>query len=173
MRQKIIGLGVALLVAGCAGNSVHQQAVHTGSRLVTTDAATRIGYVHHKGDRTLFCFQPEPDADDSKEGGFSFGLSIINTGDGGGGSDHASVENEMSGRSPGVLFAREAFYRLCEMAVSTEASPDKWESLYIQTLDRVTEVLKIEASAGKTDGAHGTSQALPTLDLPQGQRPQS
>lgn len=171
MLDKELVFVLALGLCGCAGNPVQQKPVRSGSHLISTDSAVRVGFVHHKADKTQFCFQPGPDATDSKESGFSFGLSLINTGDGGGGADRATVENEMGGRSPGVLFAREAFYRLCEMAVSTEASADKWETLYLQTLERVTDVLKIEAAANKPEGPHGATEALPTMNLPQGQRP--
>lgn len=171
MLGRVSGLVLLTSLSGCAGTPVKQHPVHSGSHLVTTDAAYRVGYIHHKGDKTQFCFQPEPDADSSKEGGFSFGLSIINNGQGGGGSDHATVENEMGGRTAGVLFAREAFYRLCEMAISTGVDDEKWESLYLKTLDRVADVLKIEASNAKPESARAGPEALPTMDLPQGQRP--
>lgn len=168
----ILGLALPAMLSGCGGPSISERPVALGSRIITSDAAARVGFVQRDGKNLQFCFQPEPDATRDKEGGFSLGFSLIDASkEGGGGSEHASVEDEMAGRSPGVLFAREAFYRLCEMEVSTGASQERWEDLFLKTLDHVTEVLKIEAGNSKTEEPRAAPAELPTMVLPQSRPP--
>lgn len=101
------------------------------------------------------CNQPMPDAafDQSKDKSFNF--SVIGRNSEGGNDAAGSVNAEMVGRTPGVLMAREMFYRACEFTSNSDLSKDQAMEVYLKTLDAVSQGWAIEA--GNTSVTVGDS----------------
>jgi len=62
------------------------------------------------------------------------------------GESEGSQDAEMVGRSPALLYAREIFYRTCEVALSTNASPQEWREMFSAALQISAEIMKVEAA---------------------------
>jgi hypothetical protein len=103
------------------------------------------------------CNQPMPDAafDQTKDKNFNF--SVIGRNSEGGNDASGSVNAEMEGRTPGVLMAREMFYRACEFTSNFDLSKDQAMEVYLKTLDAVSQGWAIEA--GNTSVTVGDSIA--------------
>lgn len=54
------------------------------------------------------------------------------------GNSESSGETEMSGRTPGVLIARELLFRTCEFSMNYQLSKQEALQLYLKTLDTVS-----------------------------------
>ena len=98
-----------------------------------------------------------PDAafDQTKDKNFNF--SVIGRNSEGGNDASGSVNAEMEGRTPGVLMAREMFYRACEFTSNFDLSKDQAMEVYLKTLDAVSQGWAIEA--GNTSVTVGDSIA--------------
>ena len=74
-----------------------------------------------------------PDAafDQTKDKNFNF--SVIGRNSEGGNDASGSVNAEMEGRTPGVLMAREMFYRACEFTSNFDLSKDQAMEVYLKT----------------------------------------
>ena len=96
-----------------------------------------------------------PDAafDQTKDKSFNF--SVIGRNSEGGNDASGSVNDEMAGRTPGVLIAREMFYRACEFTSNSDLSKDQAMEVYLKTLDAVSQGWAIEA--GNTSVTVGDS----------------
>lgn len=88
---------------------------------------------------TVFCAQPAPDAlfDQGEAADVSVSLIQVGDGDDSASEESSSSEVEMAGRTPGVLMAREIFYRTCEFTHNQKLSKEEATTLFTKALDLV------------------------------------
>lgn len=135
---------VGFLVSSCASPYYKAHDVKSRTQIVTRDAAVAIGLVQQGPGGPRYRFQSSPDAAFSQNAAFSLNLSLASVGNEGGSDSEGSADTEMIGRTPALLFVREIFYRACETAISTNASPDAWQAMFKSTLEVAAEVMKAE-----------------------------
>ena len=56
----------------------------------------------------------------------------------------------LGGRTPSVLIARDFLYRVCEMTINMQLSPEETVKVYLQTMDKIVEIIKDRSAAGKS-----------------------
>lgn len=112
------------------------------------------------------CLGRGSDATFSQSDTSDISISLISTGTSSNsdsdGNAESSGETEMSGRTPGVLMAREMFFRACEFSNNYQLSKDEALKLYLQTLSSVSEGWKAEIqkttiTLGETVGVNDTN----------------
>lgn len=151
MIRLSLVIGGALLLCGCAGPYYKSHEIRSGAHMVARDASISVAMVERSGDRLRLCMQGAPDAAFDQDASFSLSANIASFGSGGDGEGEGSEEAEMAGRSPGLLFARELFYRTCEVALSTNASPEEWRAMFTTALQTSAEIMKLEAQNTRID----------------------
>lgn len=148
IRNAIIMASLALL-GGCASPYYKSHGLEGGGRLVARDASLSIGFVKTRGNSIQLCFQGAPDATFNQESGLNVDASLAKFGSGDEGESEGSQQAEMVGRSPALLYAREIFYRTCEVALSTNASPQEWREMFSTALQTSADIMKLEAENSK------------------------
>lgn len=133
---------LSLMLYPLAGCSLFNQPEHLAFEHLTAvegDASTRLLIAGAKDAEFNICAQPAPDATRSETISEDLNISLISIGaqsqesEGGESVD----EQEMIGRTPSVLLAREMFYRLCEFMHNVQLSTSEKIELYKATLDAV------------------------------------
>lgn len=137
-------LFIPFVVSACASPYYKAHDVGPHTQIIARDASVGIGLVQHGPTGSRFCFQASPDAAFSQNASLSLDLSIVDLGNEGGSDSEGSVDTEMTGRTPALLFAREIFFRTCETAMSTNASPDEWRAMFKLSLEIAKDVMKAE-----------------------------
>ena len=56
----------------------------------------------------------------------------------------------LGGRTPSVLIARDFLYRVCEMTINMQLSPEETVKVYLQAMDKIVEIIKDRSAAGKS-----------------------
>ena len=56
----------------------------------------------------------------------------------------------LGGRTPSVLIARDFLYRVCEMSINMQLSPEETVKVYLQAMDKIVEIIKDRSAAGKS-----------------------
>ena len=56
----------------------------------------------------------------------------------------------LGGRTPSVLIARDFLYRVCEMTINMQLSPEETVKVYLQAMDKIVEIIKDRSTAGKS-----------------------
>lgn len=176
MRSNVVNLsliGLVLSLSACASpfepkvNSVGIEADTVFSSLPSLSQT-----LVKKIDAPLHtCLGRGSDATFSQSDTGDISISLISTGTSSD-SDKAdnsesSGETEMGGRTPGVLMAREMFYRTCEFSNNYQLSKDEAMQLYVQTLNAVSkgwgaEVLKTTITIGETVTVNDTDTTSET-----------
>jgi len=146
MRTRLffIPISIGIFLSSCASPYYKAYDVKSRTQIVARDASVAIGLVQHGPGGPRFCFQSSPDAAYSQNAAFSLDLSLVSVGNEGGSESEGSADTEMIGRTPALLFAREIFFRTCETAMSTNATPESWQAMFKSTLDIAAEVMKAE-----------------------------
>ena len=110
---------IIILLSGCASDkqlAPSHLEINRNSVVEVTGSTAGLSqtYFVRKDSGYWVCNQPMPDAafDQTKDKSFNF--SVIGRNSEGGNDASGSVNAEMEGRTPGVLIAREMFYRACE-----------------------------------------------------------
>lgn len=120
----------------------------TPSGIITGTAAVSHAVVLEPDEKIYICQQPQPDATFDAAG--SEGFTFIDLSDKGGESASAvNAEQEMEGRTPGLMLARELFYRLCEFSFNHKLDQQQAIDLYRQNLTVIEKISEIQA--GRTD----------------------
>ena len=123
--------------------------VDEGQRsFVTSSAETSTTYLKAEGDKHQFCAGVSPDATYSERSSAGFSLSFLNFG-GSPSNDVVSEENsgdEMVGRTPALLLAREILYRSCEMAKNAGLNSQQQMDMFLQSMQTAAEILKNETA---------------------------
>ena len=151
---------IIILLSGCASDkqlAPSHLEINRNSVVDVTGSTAGLSqtYFVKKDSGYRVCNQPMPDAafDQTKDKSFNF--SVIGRNSEGGNDASGSVNAEMEGRTPGVLIAREMFYRACEFTSNSDLSKDQAMEVYLKTLDAVSQGWAIEA--GNTSVTVGDS----------------
>lgn len=151
---------IIILLSGCASDkqlAPSHLEINRNSLVEVTGSTAGLSqtYFVRKDSGYWVCNQPMPDAafDQTKDKSFNF--SVIGRNSEGGNDASGSVNAEMAGRTPGVLIAREMFYRACEFTSNSDLSKDQAMEVYLKTLDAVSQGWAIEA--GNTSVTVGDS----------------
>ncbi len=146
MRRLLIisPIFAGILVSSCASPYYKARDVKSRTQIIARDASVGIGLVQHGPEGARFCFQSAPDAAYSQNAALSLDLSLVSAGSEGESDSEGSADTEMIGRTPALLFVREIFFRTCETAMSTNASPDAWQAMFKSTLEVAADVMKAE-----------------------------
>lgn len=147
--RKAIILASLVPLGGCASPYYQSHRLGGGVQLVARDASLSLGLVKSGDKGVQLCFQGAPDATFNQDSGLDVDASLANFGQGDDGSSEGSQQSEMVGRSPALLYARELFYRTCEVALSTNASPQEWREMFSTALQTSADIMKLEAANSK------------------------
>ena len=140
-----------MLLGGCASPYYKSHHVKTDVQIVARDASLSLALVDRRRDGLRLCLQGAPDATFDQDAAVDLNASLASFGDGGEEEGEGSEQVEMTGRSPALLFAREVFYRTCEAAMSTNASPEEWRAMFTTALQTSAEIMKLEAQNTRID----------------------
>ncbi|MDP6692323.1 MAG: hypothetical protein QF384_22735 [Alphaproteobacteria bacterium] len=139
-----------LPVVGCA--AAFEPTPHVtelqGRTVISNTASLAHSYVHQKQGDFFTCAMAQPDAafDQADEMDFSISLVQVNNNQADrAGDSEDSEEEEMSGRTPAVLMAREFFFRTCEVTQNLNLNKKEALDLYVKTLEPVKAVWTVEA----------------------------
>ncbi|MEO0062276.1 MAG: hypothetical protein RLZZ08_836 [Pseudomonadota bacterium] len=167
IKIRSFAICATMLLGACAGPYYKTHEIKSGTHLVARDATISVAVVERNADGMRLCMQSSPDATFDQDAAVSLSASLANFGSGGGGQGEGSDEAEMAGRSPALLFARELFYRTCEVAMSTKASPEEWRAMFTTAMQTSAEIMKLEAQNTRVDvkedvdNEHSSSMELP------------
>lgn len=133
--------------------------------LISTTASVRNTFIHDPDDRVIVCAEPSPDAGFTQNQSGSTTFALVSTG----GSDaisesEGSAEEEMSGRVPSILLARELLFRLCEFSRNHNLDEPTVLGLYKQNLNIIQNVSSTVA-AGTTVNISDTVTNSTTLGI--------
>ena len=132
-------LGSHLVGCSTLDSPVPDQSNIATDSVSSVTAALSQTHVRGKTSDYRICSQPPPDAAfDQSEGG-SVNISMIGRTTDSASDNEGSNDVEMSGRSPGVLIAREMFFRACEFSTNFNLSSDEATKVYLETLDKVAQ----------------------------------
>ncbi len=114
-------------------------------------ADLRATHVVKKGDRYWILSEPPPDVAFAfeDEEAFNIDLSLISVGESGGEKEGMMAGSEdlpLTGRSSYVVFARELFYRVNEMAFNTDATYDQYMDAMDKAFNIIEDVAELEAA---------------------------
>jgi hypothetical protein len=114
-------------------------------------ADLRAVHVIKKGDNYWVLAEPTPDAAFSydQDEGMNIDLSLISTGDktqDGESVSSGSDDLPLTGRASYVLFARELSYRMNEMALNLNMTPEQYMEMYKAAMGTIEKVASIEAA---------------------------
>jgi hypothetical protein len=115
---------------------------------VTSSAETTTTYLNAEGDAHQFCAGVSPDATYSESSSGGFSLSFLNFG-GAPSNEVISEENsgdEMVGRTPALLLAREILYRACEMSKNAGLSSEQQIDIFLRTMETASAILQNETA---------------------------
>lgn len=139
MRKNVLLLLTAIASSGCAGVASTPHPVHLkiGGIDTLSTSASVTSLIIKSDESQRFCAQPVADATFSESEGNSFSIMTVPGTNKGDSMSEASASDEMQGRVPAVLMARELFYRLCELSLNNPGQLDAIVPLYEKTLDIV------------------------------------
>jgi hypothetical protein len=139
----------SLALSACAvpPRAIITQVAKDERSFITSSAETSTTYLKTSDDNHHYCAGVSPDAtySESKSGGFS--LNFLNLGGASPSNEAFSEENsgdEMVGRTPALLLAREIFYRACEMSENAGLNSDQQLDLFLRSMDMAVDLLKNE-----------------------------
>jgi hypothetical protein len=146
------------LVTGCTGLDYPKAEVNEIDDNFTSMSYTadlRAVHVIKKGDNYWVLAEPTPDAafsyDDDED--LNLDLSLVSTGDKSDGGEATSTGSDdlpLTGRASYVLFARELSYRMNEMALNLNLTPEQYMEMYKTSMATIEKVALIEAAQIQT-----------------------
>ncbi|MDA9947665.1 hypothetical protein N9D73_01470 [Planktomarina temperata] len=103
-------------------------------------------------ERAHYCASNSPDATFSTSSSTGFSISLLNFGGGSPESDESSSSSsgdEMMGRTPAVLAARDIMYRACELIGNLNLTEQQSLAMYSESLKAATSILAAEVASTK------------------------
>jgi hypothetical protein len=147
LRKNAFLLGVFIVLTGCSEIYQPKPTITpvTDETVMSRTASLSNVYVLDKQTDFVTCAEPPPDAVFTQSDAADFSFSLVQLGgDDKGDNKEQSQEVSMVGRTPGVLMARELFYRACEFSRNYELSKEEAISLYRETLKTVSNGWQVE-----------------------------
>ena len=164
-KIKIIGAtAIIFSITGCSSSTPVSKVINMRSdkvALVSNSAETTSSLYQSAINKSYYCSSNAPDSTFSTSKDFDFSVSLLNFGGGSPEKEHSgssSSGDEMLGRSPAVLAARDIMYRACELIGNLNLTPEQATVVY-------TDSLKIAASILKTEAATTTITQTSTLGV--------
>ena len=164
-KIKIIGAtAIIFSIAGCSSSTPVSKVINMRSdkvAIVSNSAETTSTLYQSATNKSYYCSSNAPDSTFSSSRENDFSVSFLNFGGGSPESDNSSSSSsgdEMLGRSPAVLAARDIMYRACELIGNLNLTPEQATVVY-------TDSLKIAASILKTEAATTTITQTSTLGV--------
>lgn len=171
--STLTALALSLLCSSCAmmeSSAAKSRLIDRPGLDVVLDHSTGVGFVISDPKfKEQVCKTPAPDvlAGVTKSEGFSLpsllpgstssGASITD-------SEGYSATN-LGGRTPSVLIARDFLYRVCEMTINMQLSPEETVKVYLQAMDKILEIIKDRSAAGKSAPTATSITNLPPVPV--------
>ena len=159
---SLLALGA---LAGCANTSSTSRQAETlidraGVDIVASDSTRQLTYIKERSSTERFCRGPGADSVTTGSQGVSAQIPLRGNSVGLG-EESTSGAVDLGGRNPAVLITRELMYRACELASNTNADGATERQIYMQFLQAVTAISKVQIGAGIA--ALASEPAAPTL----------
>ena len=164
-KTRIIGAtAIIFSITACSSSTPVSKVINMRSdkvAIVSNSAETTSTLYQSATNKSYYCSSNAPDSTFSSSRENDFSVSFLNFGGGSPESDNSSSSSsgdEMLGRSPAVLAARDIMYRACELIGNLNLTPEQATVVY-------TDSLKIAASILKTEAATTTITQTSTLGV--------
>lgn len=142
----------AWALSGCANSQSANGQRETlidraGVDILASDSTRQLTYMKESGTKERFCRGPGADSIRTASEGVSVQLPLRGS-SAGVGEERTTGAVDLGGRNPAVLIARELMYRACELASNTNADGATERQIYMQFLQAVTAISKVQIGAG-------------------------
>ena len=120
--------------------------------MVSNTAEATASVFHIGAERAHYCASNSPDATLSTSSATGFSISFLNFGGGSPESNESSSSSsgdEMMGRTPAVLAARDIMYRACELIGNLNLNEQQSLAMYSESLKAATSILAAEVASTK------------------------
>jgi hypothetical protein len=169
LGARLLGIALLAFAAGCSTLEPKAVIAPLGSEpdhhVITKTASLATTLVVPRNTKYFLCASPPPDALFTQAENVGLSISMLNFGRGTDDSvEESSAEEEMAGRTPAVVLARELLYRFCEFQLNQQLTRDQAIELYRQNLSIIREIAIQEAS--NTRVTIGESQTVSTVQAP-------
>lgn len=155
-RWKVLSCCVfaAWALLGCANSSQGNRRGETlidraGVDIVAADSTRQLTYLKERGATERFCRGPGADSIATSSQGVSAQIPLAGSSVGLG-EESTKGAVDLGGRNPAVLLARELMYRACELASNTNADGATERQIYMQFLQAVLAISKVQTGTGIT-----------------------
>ena len=150
-NSLIVVIAVAFLITGCSSlyeprltvDSVKNNTLISGTSDIST---TRIS---KQGSDIVSCNAPPPDTAFAQIDDTTVSISIVSTSSEEGGNEEGTTASELAGRTPGLLYSRELFFRTCELTKNHNLTKEEAIKLFSETRKIVGDGWLIEAKNTK------------------------
>lgn len=138
---------IAIFITGCDKWEPVERLTSTGpTTVIASNASVDASVVFVDPSQGITCRGRGADAVFAESNSMTSVISITKTNSN---SDNSGLssgvgETEMSGRTPGILFSRELFFRTCEFSGNYKLSYQDAAALFAQASDAAVEVIKAE-----------------------------
>jgi len=162
--KKILSISALIFISGCASTDFQPELKNVPidkSGVLHGTASLSTTVYQAPNDIKKFCLGRGADAAFEKSESGSISLSLISVGkpESEAGKETSNAgEQEMSGRTPGVLITRELFYRTCELIVNSQL--DKKEAI-----EMFNNVLKVVGNVWARESSNTTVKIGDTLSI--------
>ena len=152
-KTRIIGAtAIIFSITGCSSTTPLSKVIDMRSdkvAIVSNSAETTSALYQSATNKSYYCSSNAPDSTFSSSRENDFSVSFLNFGGGSPESDNSSSSSsgdEMLGRSPAVLAARDIMYRACELIGNLNLTPEQATVVYTDSLKIAASILKVEAA---------------------------
>ena len=164
-KTRIIGAtAIIFSITGCSSTTPLSKVIDMRSdkvAIVSNSAETTSALYQSATNKSYYCSSNAPDSTFSSSEAFDFSISFLNLGGESPeseGESNSSSGDEMLGRSPAVLAARDIMYRACELIGNLNLTSEQAIIVY-------TDSMKIAASILKTEAARATITQTSSLGV--------
>lgn len=151
-RVLSCGLLAVGALTGCAtspaGNRQSETLIdRAGVDIIAADSTRQLTYLKERSATERFCRGPGADSMNTASEGVSVQLPVQGSSVGLG-EQKTLGGVDLGGRNPAVLIARELMYRACELASNTNADAVTERQIYLQFLQAVVSISKVQVGTG-------------------------
>ena len=168
-KKRVIIACLILSGSGCAESprSVITKLKSNENAIVTTSAETSTSLIRDGANGNYYCAPLPPDATYTESSSEALSLTFLNFGNKDPGEENLSEENsgdEMIGRTPALLTAREILYRACELSGNHQLNSEQAIELFEKSMKTAADLVSQEvesttiAISTNMTSAHSESQ---------------
>ena len=167
---------IILAISGCSSPTPVSRVIDVRSdkvAVVSNSAETTSALYQSNANKSYYCSSNAPDSTFSSSEGFDFSISFLNFGGESpesGEESNSSSGDEMLGRSPAVLAARDIMYRACELIGNLNLTSEQAIIVYTDSMKIAASILKTEAARATITqtSSLGVQESEGTATLPDG-----